>query len=200
MLTRAGAIRLPRIRRTASRIGEFGEQTREEEMTLDDLKTLLNFHYWARDRALDAADRLTPEQFTRDVGSSFKSVRDTLVHLYSADWGWYHLWQGLDVTSMPSPDQFQDLDTIRQAWTAQESKMRAFLDSLGETDVHRSIENRMPNGSRSASLGQMVQHLVNHGTYHRGQLTTMFRQLGVEPADSMDLIRYFREQSIKAGA
>jgi len=40
----------------------------------------------------------------------------------------------------------------------------------------------------------MLQHLVNHGSYHRGQLTTMFRQLGAEPAKSMDLIRYYREK------
>jgi len=56
-------------------------------VTLDDIKTLLDFHYWARDRALDAAAKLTPEQFMRDMGNSFKSVRDTIIHLYSADWG-----------------------------------------------------------------------------------------------------------------
>jgi len=54
-------------------------------MTLADLKTLIDFHYWARDRVLDAAELLTPEQFTRDMGGSFKSIRDTLAHLYSAE-------------------------------------------------------------------------------------------------------------------
>jgi uncharacterized damage-inducible protein DinB len=169
-------------------------------MTLDDLKALLDFHYWARDRVLDAGARLTPDQFTRDLGSSFRSVRDTLVHLYSADWSWYHLWRGVFPTAMPSPDQFPDLDTIRGAWNAHESTIRAYLDSLAEADVNRVIEYRLPNGSTSSfPLGQMVQHLVNHGTYHRGQLTTMFRQLGAEPPNSMDLIRYYREQSANAG-
>ena len=168
-------------------------------MTLDDLKTLLDFHYWARDRALDAAARLTPEQFTRDMGGSFRSVKDTLVHLYSADLGWYQLWHGVAPTSPPPSDQLSDVDVIRRAWTEHESKMRAFLDSLGDTDVARVISYRTPSGSTSAfPIGQMVQHLVNHGTYHRGQLTTMFRQLGVEPADSMDLIRYYRERSMQA--
>lgn len=167
-------------------------------MTLDDLKTLLDFHFWARDRVFDAAARLTPEQFTRDTGSSFKSVRETLVHLYSADWAWYQLWQGVYPTERPSGDLFPDFDTIRQAWIAHESLMRAFLDSLGDADVTRVVENRTANGTSSFSIAQMVQHLVNHGTYHRGQLTTMFRQLGVEPPQSMDLIRYYREHSIKA--
>jgi uncharacterized damage-inducible protein DinB len=52
------------------------------------------------------------------------------------------------------------------------------------------------NGSQGSSpIGQMVQHVVNHGSYHRGQLTTMFRQLGATPAKSTDLIGYFREQA-----
>ena len=166
-------------------------------MTIDDLKTLLDFHYWARDRVLDAAAKLTPEQFTHDTGNSFKSVRDTLVHLCSADWGWYELWHGAVPASMPSSDQFPDLEAIRHTWSAHESKMRAFVDSLSDSDVTRTIEYRTPTGTTVTSLpiGQMVQHVVNHASYHRGQLTMMFRQLGVEPADSMDLIRYYREQS-----
>ena len=46
----------------------------------------------------------------------------------------------------------------------------------------------------SAPFWQMVQHVVNHGSYHRGQLTTMLRQLGAAPAKSMDLIGYYREK------
>lgn len=169
-------------------------------MTLQDLRTLLDFHYWARDRVLDAAVNLTPEQFTRDLGSSFESVRDTLVHLYSADWSWYHLWHGAFPTSMPTSDQYPVLDALRDAWMAHESRVRTFVDSLAEADVQRVVEFRLPSGSTSAfPIGHMVQHVVNHGTYHRGQLTTMFRQLHAEPPASMDLIRYYREQSASAG-
>lgn len=50
-------------------------------MNLEDLRALLDFHYWARDRLLDAVEQLSPEQFTNDMGSSFRSVRDTLVHI-----------------------------------------------------------------------------------------------------------------------
>lgn len=171
-------------------------------MTLDDLKTLLDFHYWARDRALAAAARLTPEQFTRGMGNSFNSVRDTIVHLYSADWGWYQLWHGVAPASLPSSDEFADLDAIRRAWNQHESRMRAFLDSLTDADVDRRIEIRTADGTTtmSAPIEQMVLHVVNHGSYHRGQLTMMFRQLGVEPANSMDLIRYYRERTAGGGS
>jgi uncharacterized damage-inducible protein DinB len=76
--------------------------------------------------------------------------------------------------------------------------MRAFLESLTDADVTRIVQYRAMNGSPgSSSIGEMVQHVVNHGSYHRGQLTTMFRQLGAAPAKSMDLIGYFREHAAK---
>ena len=73
-------------------------------MDLLTLRTLVDYHYWARDRVLDAAESLTPEQFTRDLGSSFRSVRDTLTHLYSAERNWHSRWQGVSPTSMLSPE------------------------------------------------------------------------------------------------
>ena len=167
-------------------------------MTLQDLKTLLDFHYWARDRMLDAADKLTSEQFTRDMGSSFKSIRDTLAHLYSAEWAWYQRWQGTSPAAALPFEQFPDVATIRQEWSTLESRVRGFLDARTDSDITRVIEYRMLNGTPGSSpLWQMVQHIVNHGSYHRGQLTTMYRQLGAEPAKSVDLIRYYREHDVK---
>jgi uncharacterized damage-inducible protein DinB len=167
-------------------------------MTLADLKTLIDFHYWARDRMLDAAENLTPEQFTRDMGSSFKSIRDTLAHLYSAEWAWYQRWHGTSPTAMLPFEQFPDVASIRQTWSTHEARMRSFLDSLTDADINRVIEYRMLDGRPGSSpLWQMVQHIVNHGSYHRGQLTTMYRQLGAAPAQSVDLIRYYREHDVK---
>jgi uncharacterized damage-inducible protein DinB len=164
-------------------------------MTFDYLAILLDYHYWARDRALDAAEKLTPEQFTRDLGSSFKSVRDTLAHLYSAEWAWYQRWHGVSPTEALPFEQFPDVATLRQTWQDHEARMRAFLRSLDEEGIGRVYHYRALSGAPGAStLWQMLTHVVNHGSYHRGQLTTMFRQLGVEPARSMDLIRYYRER------
>lgn len=165
-------------------------------MTPDDLKTLLDYHYWACDRALDAASELTPEQFTRDLGSSFRSVRDTLAHTYSAEWAWYQRWHGTSPTAMLPFDQFPDVASLRRAWTAHEQKMRAFLASLSEAGIDRVYDYKTLDGTAASSrLRDMLQHVVNHGSYHRGQVTTMLRQLGARPAKSMDLIRYYREKA-----
>ena len=63
--------------------------------------TLVDYHYWARDRILDAVDLLTPEQYLKDLGNSFKSVRDTVVHTYGAEWVWYLRWVGTSPPSLP---------------------------------------------------------------------------------------------------
>ena len=167
-------------------------------MTLSDLRTLLDYHYWARDRVLDAAALLASEQFTRDLGSSFKSVRDTLAHVYSAEWAWYSRWQGTSPTAMLPLDQFPDVASIRKAWTNHEAKMRAFAGGLDEAAINRVYEYKTLGGQPGSSpFWQMLQHVVNHASYHRGQVTTMLRQLGAQPGKSMDMIAYYREKAAK---
>jgi uncharacterized damage-inducible protein DinB len=166
---------------------------------LSDLRTLLDYHYWARDRMLDAAAALTPEEFTRDLGSSFKSVRDTLTHLYSAEWAWHMRWQGTSPTAPLPSDQFPDLASIRQQWIAQEAKVRAFVDGLDPAGVSRVMEFTTLAGQAGASpFSQLLQHVVNHASYHRGQVTTMLRQLGAQPPKSMDMIAFYRDTAARA--
>jgi uncharacterized damage-inducible protein DinB len=163
-------------------------------MELKDLRTLVNSHYWARDRVLAAAALLPPEQFTRDLGNSFKSIRDTLGHLLGAELNWYLRWQGESPTSLLSPDQFPDVESLRTRWLELELKMRAYIDSVGEDGVSGIISYKLLNGTPMASpLWQMAQHVVNHGSYHRGQVTTMLRQLGAKPPKGLDMIAYYRE-------
>jgi uncharacterized damage-inducible protein DinB len=169
-------------------------------MNLNELQTLLEYHYWARDRLLDAAERLSPEQFTRNLGNSFPSVRDTLVHLYSADWIWCSRWEGESPTAMLSAEKFSDVAAIRTAWTNQERRVRAVLETLGEAGILQVLEYRGVNGQRQAEVfWQQCQHVVNHGSYHRGQITTMLRQLGAEPPKSMDLIAFYRQRQAAVG-
>ena len=75
-------------------------------MNLQDLRTLLDYHYWARDRLLDAIEPLTADQFNRDLGSSFKSVRETVVHTYAAEWAWHSRWRGQSPTALLTSEAF----------------------------------------------------------------------------------------------
>jgi uncharacterized damage-inducible protein DinB len=168
-------------------------------MNLQDLQTMIDYHYWARDRLLDALDPLTPDQYARDLGSSFKSIRETITHVYAAEWAWYQRWQGDPPTALLPADRFPDLAALRRTWSEHEQKMRAYVGGLGEAGVDRVLEYKLLSGHVGASpVWQMVQHVVNHGSYHRGQITTMLRQLGAEPAKPMDMIAYYRTQGLGA--
>ena len=164
-------------------------------MTAQDVRTLLDYHYWARDRVLDAVGQLDQAAFTAPRESSFSSIRDTLAHTYFAEWAWYSRWQGHSPSAFPALDQFANVDALSAAWREIELQVRAFIEPLSDADLTRVIEYRLLSGVEAASpLWQMVQHVVNHASYHRGQVTTMLRQAGAAPARSMDLITFYREK------
>lgn len=166
-------------------------------MNTEYLQLLVDFHYWARDRMLVAAEALTPEQYARPMGSSFTSVRETLNHIYQAEWIWYSRWNGVSPTAFPSPDDLPDLAALRGQWTGLERNLRAYLQNGGASGLAKVIDYRLMSGKEGASpLWQMVAHVVNHATYHRGQVTTMLRQLGATPAQSTDMITFFRERAV----
>jgi len=162
-------------------------------MNLQDLNTLLDYHYWARDRMFDAIEPLTPDQITRDMGGSFKSLHDTVTHIYAAELAWYSRWQGSSPSALATSDAFPDLAAVRRGWSEHEAKMRAFVGALGEAGISRVFDFTLLTGQAAASpFWQMLQHIVNHASYHRGQVTTMLRQLDAQPAKSMDMIAFYR--------
>lgn len=164
-------------------------------MNLLYFRDLIAFHYWARDRMLDAVAALTAEQYAQTLGGSFGSVRDTLNHVYGAEVLWLERWRGESPTGFPAGLP-QTLAELRDAWQAQEASMRRFMEELTEADLQRVIAYRNLAGVPGESaLWEMLAHVVNHATYHRGQVTTLLRLLGATPPPSTDLIAYYRGRS-----
>jgi uncharacterized damage-inducible protein DinB len=162
-------------------------------MNLAYMQTLLDYHYWARDIILDSVSVLSHERFTAPVESSFTSLRDTVAHIYAADWIWYTRWIGEAPTSLIAYDQFPDATSIRTAWKGLEGKVRPFVDNLGEAGVHRMFDYKLLNGAPdTAPFWQMLVHVVNHASYHRGQVTTLLRQVGATAPPPTDMIAFFR--------
>lgn len=165
-------------------------------MTPDEARHLTDYHIWARERALAALAELTPEQFRRDLGSSFGSLRSTVAHLYGADEVWLARWRGGAPRGLPPADQFADLAALRAAWAKLDPDFRAFVQGLDAAGLARSLTYPAFNGQTATlSYAQMLQHVVNHGSYHRGQITTLLRQLGAAAPKSMDLVAFYRERA-----
>jgi uncharacterized damage-inducible protein DinB len=166
----------------------------------EDFHLLYDFNAWANLRTLDACAALTPEQFTRDIASSFRSVRDTLAHIHGAQWIWLERWHGRVPTTFPSTADFPDLETVRRRFAEVDRNLVDYAASLNADDIQRVIEFKTMAGTPFAQpLWQMLQHVANHSTYHRGQVTTLLRQLGAK-AVSTDLIAFYRERAAKTSA
>ncbi len=170
----------------------FPEILHTDPMNLPYFRELIAYHYWARDRMLDAVATLTPAQYAEAIGGSFGSVRDTLNHVYGAEVLWLARWHGESPSGFPA-DLPSTLADLRQAWNAQEAQMRRFVLGLGESDLQRVISYRNLAGVPGESaLWEMLAHVVNHATYHRGQVTTLLRLHDAPPPASTDLIAFYR--------
>ncbi len=164
-------------------------------MTVDDFRELYDFNSWANRRTLDSCASLTPEQFTRDLGSSFRSVRDTLAHIYGAEWLWLERWHERVPPALPSAADFPDLETLRARWAQHERNLHAYIDSLTPAELGRVIKYKNTRGTPfEGPIGPMLNHVLHHSTYHRGQIVTLLRQLGAKPV-STDLIAFYRERA-----
>lgn len=147
---------------------------------------LYEYNYWARDRQLQACGALTQEQFLRPMGSSFSSVRDTLVHLLGGEWVWLERWRGRSPTMRDAeefaPEKFLRLSTVQDSWREVETGVREYFAGLKEEALARPVTYTNLKGETwTYPLWRTLLHLVNHQTYHRGQVTTLLRQLGVQP-------------------
>lgn len=158
----------------------------------------LAYTAWANRLVLDAVEKLEAEQFLRPMGSSFASVRDTLVHVMWAEWVWLERWEGRSPADVFDPKAFPTVASVRERWTEIESRRDLLVAAMrgGEEERRVSYVNR--RGERwEYSLGQMMQHVVIHAAYHRGQVVTLLRQLGAK-APTTDYLVY-RDTRAAAG-
>jgi uncharacterized damage-inducible protein DinB len=158
-------------------------------MTKDDIQLLYEYDRWANNRALHAVSTLNAEEFTRDLGGSFRSVRDTLVHIVGCEWTWLTCWKEPSPTSafitdmwarheaVFNPNGFADFAAVRSKWAEVEREQVEFVKRVTDESLRRMI----PVLEKQISLAHLMQHLANHSTYHRGQVALMIRQLGAEP-------------------
>jgi uncharacterized damage-inducible protein DinB len=160
-------------------------------MKPEEFRELYQFNSWANRRVLEACSALTCEQFVRDLRSSFPSVRDTLAHILWSEGVWLDRLNGRSPKRHAFATPPAALSEIESAWSPIEGGLLRIVNSLSADDVDRKIEYLNWQGNRYAySVGNILKHVVNHGSYHRGQVATMLRQLSAKPV-STDFLHYF---------
>lgn len=163
-------------------------------MDAKDIRKLYAYNSWANARTLASAAVLGPEEFTRHNASSHPSVRDTLVHAMAAELIWLRRWQGDSPKSLLDPSQFPTHESVAARWSEVERDLSAFASGVTDEALARVVAYTNTRGEKwRYPLVHLMQHVVNHSTYHRGQVTTMLRQLGATPAPT-DFLLYLDAQ------
>jgi uncharacterized damage-inducible protein DinB len=112
----------------------------------------------------------TPEEFTRSVAGGYGSIRNTMVHVLSAEWGWLTRCCGLERVGRPNPGDYPTVESLIETWNKVEIGVRDFLSKLKNEDLPRNVEYMSDEAEGpSMPLGELMQHAANHGVHHRGR-------------------------------
>ena len=164
-------------------------------MHLDTIRTLYDYHYWARDRVLAAAQLITSEQFTQSKGHSFDTLQGTLVHLMNSEQMWLGRWLAESIKPILKAADFPMLDGVRMYWESIQMKMQKFLNDLKPEALTQVIHyTNSRNEKLQYPLWQMMLQVVLHGAHHRSEAATMLTEFGHAP-EPLDAIFYFRIKS-----
>ena len=162
-------------------------------MNADDFRTLYAYNTWANRRVLEACRALDPSTFSRLSSGSFGSIKETLAHIAWAEWLWLERWQHRSPKKASLPEA-SDLPSIERIMGETARGQQSFVAQLSDERLSERISYLNIKDERwEYTLGQMLQHVVNHSTYHRGQVVTLLRQAGAN-AVSTDYLLYFDEQ------
>lgn len=159
-------------------------------MRANDLERLYDYSCCANQKLLAALVPLAPAQFTQRVAGSYESIRNTVVHILSAEWGWLDRCGGPPRGERLKAETYPTLESVTDAGKPVERDMRGFLSSLKDEDLTRAIEFALGGGPIYAiPLGELMLHTTVHAAHHRGQVALLLRMLGSTPGD-FDLLWY----------
>ena len=161
-------------------------------MNAETLRLLHGYNAWANHKILEAASRLSEEQFSAPANLSHGGIRSTLYHVYMAE----HLWRlrcqdGISPSSMPLESSFPTFASLRAALETEQRKMAEYLGSLTDESINRVFAYKNLKGEpHEIVLWQALTHVVNHGTQHRAEVAVLLTDFGCSPGD-VDMIYYF---------
>ena len=150
------------------------------------------YNIWATKLLTDRINKLNEEDITKEITSSFPSLYKTLQHMWLAEEVW---WQRLKLTenivleSAKFTGSFGEMAVIL---AKQSQQWKDWLDSASENQIAHVFAYIRNKEQVKMPVYQMLQHVFNHATYHRGQLVTMLNQLGADKIPSTDFSTFCR--------
>jgi uncharacterized damage-inducible protein DinB len=155
-------------------------------------KELAGFSNWADNRVIEWLTQITDEQWEQVVISSFGSIRDTAVHIVSAKKIWLDFWTNAENPVYLSSEFTGTREELIAIWKTAAIDLKAFIDHYPAENYTTMIQVKKPNGEMSMlEFRKTFPHMINHSTYHRGQLVTLLRQSGFVDLSNTDLFTYY---------
>lgn len=153
------------------------------------------YNLWANGRLIETINNLTDEQIDREIISSFTSIKKTVLHLWDVENIWWQRMKLLEVQVWQSDNYTGSLMELNNNLLAQSKQWKEWIDLATEAALeHEFIYRNSKKDQFKQPVYEMLLHLFNHQTYHRGQLVTMLRQVGVTTIPNTDLISFLRKK------
>jgi len=157
------------------------------------LRSHIGYTSWASGLLVQAASALTHEELTRDFGTADRSVLGTLVHVFGADRIWLARLKGEPAKTYLTDTDYR-LSVLQDDWPALYERWKEWAAGLTDEAAGAEVSYQDMRGNPwRQPLGQLVLHVVNHGTHHRGQVSGFLRAMGHVPP-KLDLVTYYRER------
>lgn len=175
-----------------SKIAHEEIQTDSTDDKQQDLAILMKryaaYNLWANQQMAKWLEGASEEAFNRKIESSFKSLKTTVSHIWNAEYLWLQIMKGEKVENSPAKDFVGNKDQFLKAWLSESINFSEYLNSM--TSEQFQVDRPRSSGKGSMRMVDMIQHCLNHSTYHRGQLITMGRQAGLADPPRTDFIYY----------
>lgn len=157
-----------------------------------DLRSHVDYHRWASLRLLDAASSLPEVELNRDFATADRSVLGTLVHLYAADRTWLARLEKRTPPAFVTPED-HSFEVVQRAWPQLLTRWQQWAATLADETAGGLLDYHDLKGNAwRHPVWQLVLHVVNHGSHHRGQISGFLRSMGHTPPN-VDLLRYIRD-------
>jgi uncharacterized damage-inducible protein DinB len=154
-------------------------------MTLQEMKTLVAYNAWATNRIFESLEALPDEETMRDMKSSHKSIHGTLTHIVGAEKMWLSRMSGTPDKSMIKPTDVPTVADLKTTWEQTGFALAKFLGSQSDKKLEDTFGFLSLTGDQlTYRYSEALQHVVNHSTFHRGQVVALMRQMGHKPPDT----------------
>lgn len=154
---------------------------------------LADYNIWANGIVIEWLRQINDEQWEQIISSSFSSIKKTTLHIASAEKIWIDFWNNIPNPVYLSAEFQGARNDLMAIWKEASAGIKVFIEGYPEEGYEQQVRFRKPNGEDGQiAFLRTFPHIINHSTYHRGQIVTMMHQAGFTKLASTDLFTYYR--------